>query len=258
MRTRDRLVHFGVQIRSIRVAVGIGQRAVGARINRSQGYVSLVERGRVAGLSIAEADVIARSLGATLVLGVEAPVLLGGARQRDAAHARCVAYVARRLAAAGWIVRREVAIGTRERPGWIDILAFNPEARVLLVIEVKTDLVDIGGLERQLDWYEREARNRSRDLGWEPSRIMATALVLATAANDERIRANSISLRQVFPLRWRDLMSVIRGAQPNGSGWGLAMIDPRSRVREWCRPTVLDGRRSASPYRHIADFLRPR
>ena len=129
------------------------------RIDRSQGYVSLVERGRVAGLSIAEADGIARAIGATLVFGVEAPVLMGGARQRDAAHARCVAYVARRLAAAGWIVRREVPIGTRDRPGWIDILAFNQETRILLVIEVKTDLVDIGGLERQLGWYHREARN---------------------------------------------------------------------------------------------------
>ena len=258
MRTRDRLVHFGVQVRSIRVALGIGQRALAGRIDRSQGYVSLVERGKVAGLSVAEADAIARAIGATLVFGVEAPVLFGGARQRDAAHSRCVAYVGRRLAAAGWIVRREVGIGTRERPGWIDVLAFNPETRVLLVIEVKTELVDFGGLERQLDWYQRQARNKCRDLGWEPSRITASALVLATAANDERIRMNSVGLRQVFPLRWRDLMSVIRGAQPTSADWGLAMIDPRSRVREWCRPTALDGRRSAAPYRHIADFLRPR
>jgi hypothetical protein len=212
----------------------------------------------VAALSIAEADRIARAIGATLVFGVEAPVLLGGARQRDAAHARCVAYVARRLAAAGWIVRREVAIGTSERPGWIDVLAFNPETRVLLVIEVKTDLVDIGGLERQLGWYHREARNRCRDLGWDPSGIVATALILATVANDDRIRANALGLRQIFPRRWRDLMSLIGGAQPDGAGWVLAMIDPRSRVRLWCRPTVIDGRRSPAPYRHIADFLRPR
>jgi len=256
MRTQERVVQFGAQVRLIRVALGIGQRALARRIGRSQGYVSVVERGNVAGLSIADADVIARALGATLVFGIEAPVLLGGSRQRDAAHARCVAYVARRLAAAGWDVRREVAIGTRERPGWIDILAFNPETRVLLVIEIKTDVVDIGGLERQLGWYHREARNVCRSLGWKPSTIIATALVLATAANDDRIRTNSISVRQVFPLRWRDLISVIRGAQPNGAGWGLAMIDPRSRVRDWCRPTVLDGRRTTAPYRHIADFLR--
>src|SRR5215204_5410104 len=119
MRTRDRLVHFGAQVRSIRVALGMGQRTLAGRIDRSQGYISLVERGNVGGLSIAEAEVIAHALGATLVFGVEAPVLLGGVRQRDAAHAHCVAYVARRLAAAGWIVLREVAIGTRERPGWI-------------------------------------------------------------------------------------------------------------------------------------------
>jgi transcriptional regulator with XRE-family HTH domain len=258
MRTRERLVGFGAQVRSIRVALGMGQRALACRIDRSQGYVSLVERGNVAGLSITDAEVIASALGATLVFGVEAPVLLGGARQRDAAHARCVAYVARRLAAAGWIVRREVAIGTRERPGWIDILAFNPETRVLLVIEVKTDLVDIGGLERQLGWYQREAWRACRELGWAPSDVVPSALVLATAANDERIRANAESLRQVFPRRWRELMSVIRGERPTSRGWALATLDPRSRVRDWCRPTVLDGRRSPAPYQHIADFLRAR
>jgi len=242
----------------MRLAFGMGQRALAGRIGRSQGYVSLVERGNVAGLSIVEADAIARALGATLVFGVEAPVMLGGPRQRDAAHSRCVAYVARRLAVAGWNVRREVAIGTRERPGWIDILAFNPESRVLLVIEVKTDLADMGGLERQLGWYQREATIVCRDHGWEPTGIMATALGLATTANDIRVRSNAVSLGQVFPHRWRDLMSVIRGAQTTSAGWGLAMIDPRSRVRDWCRPTVLDGRRSVAPYRHIADFLRPR
>lgn len=258
MFAQERLVRFGAQVQSIRIALGMGQRALARRMGRSQGYVSLVERGSVPGLSIAEADGIARALGATLVFGVEAPVLLGGSRQRDAAHARCVAYVSRRLVASGWHVRREIAIGTRERPGWIDILAFNPETRVLLVIEVKTDLVDIGGLERQLGWYHREARSRCRDLGWDPFGIVATALILATASNDDRIRANAVGLRQIFPLRWRDLMSVIGCAQPSGAGWAMAMIDPRSRVRDWCRPTVVDGRRSAAPYRHIADFLRPR
>jgi len=250
-----RLERFGASVRAVRVALGLSQRALAGRIGRSQPYVSLVERGRIAGLSIAEAEAICRALGATFVLGIEAPVLVAGPRQRDAAHARCVAYVARRLIRHGWMVRREVIIGMPGRPGWIDILAYNPVSRVLLVIEVKTELADLGGLERQLSWYSKEARLACRNLDWVPSRVVAAALVLATAANDDRIRANAESLRQVFPTRWRELMPVIRGDQPSGAGWGLALIDPRSRVHDWCRPTVLDGRRSAAPYRHVADFL---
>ena len=90
--------------------------------------------------------------------------------------------------AAGWIVRREVPIGTRERPGWIDILAFNPKTRVLLVIEVKTDLVDIGGLERQLDWYSGKRGASAPRLGSDRSRPVALLL----RPNDDRIRAMSV------------------------------------------------------------------
>ena len=240
----DRVRSLGASVRAVRVALGLSQRVLGERIGRSQVYVSLVERGRVPGLSITEADSLCGALGATLVLGIEAPVLLAGSRQRDAAHARCVAYVMRRLTKEGWIVRREVQIGTPARPGWIDVLAFHPELRVLLVIEIKTELIDLSGLERQLGWYAREARHAAGSLGW-------------SAAEVVRLRENAAGIGQAFPRRWRDLIAVVRGGvHAAATGWGIAMIDPQSRARDWLRPTVLDGRRSQAPYRHIADFLR--
>jgi transcriptional regulator with XRE-family HTH domain len=253
---QDRVRRFGASVRAVRLALGLSQRALGERIGRSQVHVSLLERGRIAGLSITEADSICGALGATLVFGIEAPVL-AGSRQRDAAHARCVAYVMRRLIKEGWIVRREVQVGTPARPGWIDILAFHPELRVLLVIEIKTELVDLGGLERQLGWYVREARQAARSLGWRAGDVMPVALLLSTAVNDVRLRENATGIGQVFPRRWRDLIAVVRGGvHAAGTAWGIAMIDPRSHARDWLRPTVLDGRRSQAPYRHIADYLR--
>ncbi len=251
-----RLERFGASLRAVRIALGLSQRVLAMRIGRSQSYVSLVERGRIAGFSVAEAEAICRGLGATLVFGIEAPVLVAGPRQRDAAHARCVAYVARRLIRDGWIVRREVQIGTPGRPGWIDVLAYNPQSRVLLLIEVKTELADLGGLERQLAWYSREARRVVRMLGWQPTEVAPVALLLSTEINDDRIRENAAAIRQTFPRRWRDVTAIIQGAGTGSRGWAIALIDPRSRVRDWCRPTVLDGRRSAAPYRSIADFLR--
>ena len=251
----ERLVRFGTSVRAVRIALGLSQRAFAERIGRSQSYVSLLERGLIPRLSIVEADGLCQPLGATLVLGIEAPILIAGERERDAAHARCVAYVARRLRAAGWLVEREVQIGPPSRPGWIDILAFDPVSRILLVIEVKTELVDLGGLERQLGWYVREARQTSRAFEWRADVVLGAALLLSTVTNDERTRENADGIRQVFPGRWRDLMSVIQREAVPARGWCLAMIDPRSRARDWCRPTVLDGRRTVAPYRHIADFL---
>ena len=250
-----RVDHFGASVRAVRTALGLTQRGLARRIGRAQSYVSMVERGLIQGLSIAEADAISRSLGGTLVIGIEAPVLVAGSRQRDAAHARCVAYVARRLVRDGWVVQREVQVGSHDRPGWIDVLAFNPRSRVLLIIEVKTELVDLGGLERQLGWYEREARRAAMAFGWQAAAVMSAALLLSTKATDDRLRENTAGIRQAFPHRWRDLMSVLHGDAWIRQGRALALIGPRSRVRDWCRPTVLDGRRSAAPYRNIADFL---
>jgi transcriptional regulator with XRE-family HTH domain len=252
----DRLLRLGASIRAVRTALGLSQRAFADRIGRSQAYVSLLERGLIGTLSVVELDRVCKSLGATLVLGVEAPVLIAGPRQRDAAHARCVAYVARRLRADGWLVEREVPVGSPSRPGWIDIVAFNPTSRVLLVIEVKTELVDLGGLERQLGWYVREAPRRAATLGWATEAVLGCVLMLSTTATDDRLRENAPGIRQVFPLRSRDLMNVLRGGSVPRRGWFLAMIDPRSRVRDWGRPTVLDGRRTPARYRHLADFLR--
>jgi hypothetical protein len=207
-------------------------------------------------LTVLDADAVCRALGATLVLGFEAPVLIGGGRQRDAAHARCVAYVARRLEAAGWLVAREVEIADIERPGWIDLLAFDPDTRTLLVIEVKTLLADVGRLERQLGWYERWAADAARRLGWRLAHLGVYAFLLATAVNDGLIRDNALSCKQRFPVRWRDIAGVVgRRSVPSRAGWGIAMIDPRSKAGTWCRPTVLDGRRSAARYRDVGHFL---
>lgn len=252
----ERLLRLGASVRAVRTMLGLSQRAFGERIGRSQAYVSLVERGLIRRLSIVEADLMCRDLGATLVVGVEAPVLIGGPRQRDAAHAQCVAYVARRLRADGWLVQREVLIGSPSRPGWIDIVAFHPISMVLLIIEVKTEITDFGQLERQLGWYVREAPRAAARFGWRAEALQGCVLMLSTAAIDDRIRENALGIRQVFPRRWRDLLLVVRGKTVPERGWVLAMIDPRSRVRDWCRPTVLDGRRKTARYRHVGDFLR--
>ena len=252
----DRLVAFGARLRAIRLALRLTQQDVATRIDRSQAYVSLVERGRLRGLGIADADRLCSTLGAALLFGVDPPVIMWGDRQRDAVHARCVAYVARRLKAAGWLVQREVQVGEARRPGWIDLLAFDPNHRTLLVIEVKTALVDLGGLERQLGWYQREALRAARQFGWSAAKVQAGALLLATGTNDVRIRDNADGINQAFPGRWRDLLAVLRGGFRPASARAIAMVDPSSKARTWVRPTVLDGRRMASPYRTSADALR--
>lgn len=109
--------------------------------------VSRVERATVS----PSLEVSARLFGA---LGVEAelvvrvPFLMDRQRQRDPAHARCAAYVQRRLEKATWTVRREVEVVHGRSHGWIDVLAFEQRSGTLLVIEIKTQLDDLGQVER--------------------------------------------------------------------------------------------------------------
>ena len=140
-------------------------------------------------------------MGARLAIAVDAPYLGDRPLQRDAAHAHCVGHVGRRLAAAGWLVAREVEVGTDRSRGWIDVLAFHPPTGLVLVIEVKTELRDLGQIERTLGWYEREAWAAARRQGWRPRRVHGALLLLATEMNEDRVRSNRDVLATGFPFR---------------------------------------------------------
>jgi transcriptional regulator with XRE-family HTH domain len=230
-------------VRDGRAAIGWSRDELARRAGVASGTVTMIERCQV-NWTVDGAGAVVAALGVTLDLRFQ--LALAIPRQRDAAHARCVAYVQRRLERDGWIVRREVEIAHGPSHGWIDLLAFHPATRRLLVIEVKTELVDVGVVERALGWYRRAAEGLAREFGWRPASVGSWSLLLATDANDRRIRENAEALAQSFPAR--------AATFPQASG--LAMVDPRSRRRAWLIRTRVDGRRSPAPYADYADFVR--
>jgi hypothetical protein len=207
--------------------------------------IARVEAGQ-ANVTLDTAGKLLSATGATLDLQIQLP--FAAPRQRDAAHARCVAFVQRRLEAAGWVVRREVEILDGRSRGWVDVLAFDPEAEVLLVIEMKTEMDDVGRIERTITWYRRTAASAARRLGWTPRSIQVWLLVLATVVNDGRIAENRMVLSQSFPDRAPTMLAGRARA-------GLALVDPSRRRRDWLIRTRVDGRRSPCPYRNYADFM---
>ena len=216
-----------------------------------------MERGLAVGLAF---DAVSRALdamGARLIVTVDAPLLIAPSRQKDPAHARMSGYVVAHLRRAGWHTMTEVEVGGDRSRGWIDVLAFEPERRALLVIELKTEIHDLGQIERTLGWYEREAWSAARRSGWRPSNARGWLLLLATEANDTRIAENRISIDTGFPLRSRHLVAILEGSTSiPAEGRGVATIDPRSRRRAWCRPLRIDGRWTRAPYEDYRDFMR--
>lgn len=238
-----------------RHAVGWSQRELGRRARVSRQMVGRVERASVSP-SLEVTSRLFGALGIEAELVVKVPFFMDRHRQRDPAHALCAAYAQRRLEKAGWMVRREVEVVHGRSHGWIDILAFEPRSATLLVIEIKTQLEDLGQTERTLGWYEREAPAAARRLGWRPRRVSGWLLLLATEAVDSRIAENRDALCAAFPTRGPSVMGWLRdsGGGPL-AGRALAMIDPRNRRRAWLIRTRVDGRRTPAPYRHYADFM---
>ena len=168
-------------------------------------------------------------------------------------HAWLCGYVGRRLAAAGFEVRHEVEIGTGRLRGWVDVMGYRSADRSLMTTEIKSDLPDIGGLQRTTAWYEREAWAAARRFGWRPDLQVVAVLALDSAEVEARIRSNRELLGAAFPGRARDLATWLETAGSPPPGRCLALVDPASRGRNWLRASRTDGRRAPSRYVNYAD-----
>ena len=241
----------------IRTAIRWSQHELSRRTGVSQSTISRIEAAKLDDVPLGTVAVLLEAMGGRLRVEAEAPFLGDRGLQIDPAHARMSGYVTRRLERCGWRVATEVEVGGNRSRGWIDVLAFSPATRNVLVIELKTDLHNLGAIDRTLGWYEREAWFAARRLGWRPSAVVGSLLLLMTDENDATIRFNRAALRHAFPARSPTLTRVIEGSRdPGDMTRGLAMIDPHSKRRAWIRPTVDDGRRSRAPYVDYADFMR--
>jgi transcriptional regulator with XRE-family HTH domain len=249
------LLTVPLAVRDTRRAIGWTQAQLASRVGMSQASVSRFESGDIDRVSLGEAGRMLDVLGVRADLALAKPHIVSAPLQRDAAHARCVAYSAGRLRAMGWDVRLEVEIHGAQSHGWIDVLAYHRESRAAFVGEVKTELIDIGAVQRQLGWYARSVRDVGRSFGWRIDGLTSGLLVLATQANEERLAQNRALVREAFPTRASQLLDWLEVPTPQPPRPAVALIDPRSRRQRWLIPTSLDGRRSPLRYANYREFI---
>lgn len=248
---------IGQLVRGARTTMAWSQERLSVRSNVPQSVISRLERGIHSGVDFDDLERLARAMGGTFHIRLDAPFLTDRARQKDRVHAACVAYVLRRLLRGGWMAASEVEISGRFGPGWIDVLAWHPATGALLVIEVKTEIRDLGQIQRTLGWYESRATVAARRLGWSPRQVHAALILLDTGAVANALRANRALLEIEVPRRSKDLAAFI--ASPSvlvRPGRSLAVIDPLSRRAAWLGPSTIDGRRTPPAYLDYADFAR--
>ena len=90
----------------------------------------------------------------------------------------------------GWIVRPEVSFNLRGERGSSISSRGTPSTRTLLVIEVKTEIVDVGEIFGTFDRKRRLGATIGRQLGLEPSHVSA-ALVVADTSHEPSAHRSS-------------------------------------------------------------------
>ena len=215
----------------LRVRQRLTQEQLAARAGVSRRAVSTLETGGGRELRVAAVEAIAAALGgrADLRLSWNGPEL---ERMLDATHAALGAAVKRRLERWGWFVRVEVSYSRYGERGRIDLLALHPPTGVLLVVELKSELVDVQSLLGSLDAKARLARHVARGLGWEPGAVVPAIVFAASSGTRKRLHGVD-TLFDRYSLRGRAALSWLRrpcAPIPSGLLWFAAIRGPAAPV----------------------------
>ncbi|MEP6639559.1 MAG: helix-turn-helix domain-containing protein [Chloroflexota bacterium] len=233
---------FGSVVRAVRLKRRWRQSDLAARAGVSPATISRVERGHVDSLSLRTI----RRIAAGLDVRVE---LLARWRAGDldrlinAKHSALHEGVARmfRDELPDWVLEPEVSFAIYGERGVIDILAWHPGRRAILVIELKTDIVDVNDLVGGVDRKRRLASRIARSRGWDPVSVSVWVIVAAGRTNRARLAAHSAMLRAAYPTDGRGIRHWIRDPktptaalsmwQQLQAGTAMAGLSPVRRVR---------------------------
>ena len=193
-------LRLGRVARVLRQRLRMRQEDVARRAACSQDEISLLERGRLDGMSLRRLRRIFRVFDADVVVVVR---WRGGSLDHllDARHANLAESTISRLAAAGWTVQPEVSYSVFGERGSIDLLAWHATSRTLLVIELKTELTSVEETLRRHDSKVRLAPGIARErFNWDPA-VVARLLVLPEdRTSRRRIADHRATFDRVYPL----------------------------------------------------------
>lgn len=228
---------FGTIVRLLRQARGWRQEDLAKHAGASRSSISRIERGQIGPQSIDSLRAVAAALDIRLDL---VPRWRGGELDRllNRAHSALHESVARmfRDELPAWMLAPEVSFAIYAERGVIDVLAWHPGRRALLVIELKTDLVDMNELLGTLDRKRRLAPKIAAERGWDQVSVSAWLIVRESRTSRRRVEAHAAMLAGALPDDRRVIRRWLR--DPVGGVAGLTFwTDSRATgVRQAERP----------------------
>lgn len=218
------LIRFGRGIRALRLRRRWRQADLATESGVSRSVVARIEVGQSAAIPVGKLEKVASAVGARTDLRLN---WNGEALDRllDAAHAGLVDSTAARLRAHGWQVAAEVTFRIRGERGSVDLLAWHPSVRVVLVIEVKSVVPDIQSMLASLDRKARLATEIAQGRGWSPIAAGRLLVIGENRTSRRRVQKHAATFAAEFPDRGVRLRGWLRGpnaAEPLRGLWFLS------------------------------------
>lgn len=214
-------VAIGRVFRFLRIRLGWPQRIVAAKAGISASAYSELERGHIDTVSLGRLRMVASVLEVRLFLE---PRWRGAGLDRalSAGHGSMTEAVARILIEDGWEVRPEVSFNHYGERGIIDLVAWHAPTRTLLLVELKTELVDINDLLAVTDRRRRLAATIVEQFGWKPRTVGQWVVVAEGRTNRRRVAEHRAALRAAFPDDGRSVAGWLAApARPASALWFL-------------------------------------
>jgi transcriptional regulator with XRE-family HTH domain len=212
----------GASLRTLRLRRRLRQVDASTKAGISRTAAMRIEAGRLEQVRFGDIRRYASALGARF----DGSVLWQGAdldRMLNRGHARLHEAMATWLGAVGgWLVVPEVSFAYDRERGVIDIVAWHAASRTVLVIELKTRIVDVNDLMATMDVRRRVASRIARDQGWEPSSVAVWVVVAPGRTNARVLAEHATTLRSKFPADGRAMRRWL--ARPTGNVAALSFM----------------------------------
>jgi DNA-binding XRE family transcriptional regulator len=224
-------LRVGACIRAERRRRGLRQVEVAAIAGVAQQTVSAVENGRAGDMSVRTVRQICAALGICVELDLKTrgPDLGGLA---DARHASLVAAVVALLGPA-WRSVPEYSFNEYGDRGSVDVLAWNAAAGALLLIEVKSEIVDLQATLRSMDVKARVLPGVvRRDHLWRPGAVGSVLVLPDESTARRQVASHSPAFDAALPARTVAVRRWVRAPSDNLRGlWFLADTPARRAIR---------------------------
>jgi len=226
-------LRLGITVRTVRIRRGWRQDDLAAATHVSRAQIGRIEHGNADSIQLGTL----RHVCAALEIRVDLLPRWRGAdldRMLSSRHAFLAESVvdALRRDSPEWQVFPEVSFSIWGERGVIDLLAWHPGRRALLVIELKTELVDVGETLGTMDRKQRLAGQVAAERGWDADTVSGWIILAAGRTNERRLAAFRSTLRAAYPADARQMRAWLK--DPVGSVAALSIWHegaPRSNSR---------------------------